>query len=108
MMLTGLRTVTNLLLLNLAASDLAFLLICGGFSVVYYVLAEWPLGPVLCRLIQYLLYVSCYVTVYTLTAVSVVRWAFLFFLLKHKPSSHLCQDSCVLRVYETRTTDNRL
>ena len=69
-----LRTVTNLLLLNLAISDLCFLLICGSFSVVHYVLSEWPLGSALCRIIQYLLYVSCYVTVYTLVAISVVRY----------------------------------
>ena len=70
----NLQTVTNLLLLNLALSDVAFLLICGSFSVAHYVLTEWPLGLALCRLIQYFQYVSCYVTVYTLVAVSVVRY----------------------------------
>jgi allatostatin receptor len=69
-----LRTVTNLLLLNLAVSDLFFLVVCGSFSVVHYVLSEWPLGSTLCRIIQYLLYVSSYVTVYTLVAISVVRY----------------------------------
>ena len=70
----NLQTVTNLLLLNLAISDVAFLLICGSFSVAHYVLTEWPLGLALCRIIQYFQYVSCYVTVYTLVAVSVVRY----------------------------------
>ena len=69
-----LQTATNLLLLNLAISDVCFLLICGGFSAVHYVLTEWPLGDELCRIIQYLLYVTCYVTVYTLIAVSAVRY----------------------------------
>ena len=69
-----LRTVTNLLLLNLALSDVAFLLICGSFSVAHYVLTEWPFGAEVCLTIQYLLYVTCYVTVYTLVAVSVVRY----------------------------------
>lgn len=69
-----LQTVTNLLLLNLAISDVSFLLICGGFSVVHYVMTEWPLGDELCRITQYLLYVTCYVTVYTLIAVSAVRY----------------------------------
>ena len=69
-----LQTVTNLLLMSLAISDVSFLLICGGFSVVHYVLSEWPLGDVLCRIIQYLLYVTCYVTVYTLIMVSGVRF----------------------------------
>lgn len=69
-----LQTVTNLLLMNLAFSDVSFLLICGSFTAVHYVLSEWPLGDALCRIIQYLLYVSCYVTVYTLMAVSAVRY----------------------------------
>ena len=69
-----LRTITNILLLNLAISDLAFLLICGSFSTAHYVLTEWPLGPTPCQIIQYLLYVTCYVTVYTLVAVSGVRY----------------------------------
>lgn len=70
----SLQTATNLLLLNLALSDVSFLLICGSFSVVHYVLTEWPLGDALCRTAQYLLYVTCYVTVYTLIAVSAVRY----------------------------------
>ncbi|ELU16355.1 hypothetical protein CAPTEDRAFT_213569 [Capitella teleta] len=69
-----LQTVTNILLMNLAISDVSFLLICGSFTAVYYVLPDWPLGDALCRIVQYLLYVSAYVTVYTLTAVSAVRY----------------------------------
>ena len=69
-----LHTATNLLLLNLALSDVAFLLICGSFSVAHYVFTEWPFGVKACLTVQYLLYVTCYVTVYTLVAVSIVRY----------------------------------
>ena len=69
-------TISNLLLLNLAATDVLFLLICGGFSAAYYMLTEWPLGNGWCLLMQYLMYVSCYVTVYTLVAVSIVRYIY--------------------------------
>ena len=69
-----LRTHTNLLLLNLAIADVSFLLLCGSFTAVHYALNVWPLGDPLCRIIQYLLYVTCYVTVYTLIAVSAVRY----------------------------------
>lgn len=69
-----LRTVTNLLLLNLAVADVSFLLVCGTFTVVHYALLTWPLGDILCRVIQYLLYTTAYVTVYTLIAVSAVRY----------------------------------
>ena len=69
-----LRTHTNLLLLNLAIADVSFLLLFGSFTTVHYALNNWPLGDPLCRIIQYLLYVTCYVTVYTLIAVSAVRY----------------------------------
>ena len=70
----ALRTVTNILLMNLAVADVCFLLICGGFTVAHYALMEWPLGDVPCRIIQYLLYVTCYVTIYTLTGVAIIRY----------------------------------
>ena len=69
-----LQTVTNFFLVNLSVADLAFLLICGSFSVVHYIIPKWPFGDVLCRVIQYLLYVTCYVVIYTLTLVSFVRY----------------------------------
>ncbi len=69
-----LQTVTNLLLLNLALADISFLLVCGSFLTIHYALTVWPFGDILCRIVQYLLYVTCYVTVYTLIAVSAVRY----------------------------------
>jgi hypothetical protein len=69
-----LQTVTNYFLVNLSVADVAFLLICGSFSVAHYIIAQWPFGDLLCRLIQYLLYVTCYVVIYTLTFVSFVRY----------------------------------
>ena len=69
-----LQTVTNILLMNLAVADVFFLLICGGFTAAHYALLEWPLGDIPCRIIQYLLYTTCYVTIYTLTGVSVIRF----------------------------------
>ncbi len=83
-----LRTVTNLLLLNLAVADVSFLLLCGSFSTVHYALAEWPFGDTFCRVIQYLNYVTCYVTVYTLVAVSVVR----FVTVVYGPQCRLIRD----------------
>jgi allatostatin receptor len=69
-----LQTVTNYFLVNLSVADVAFLLICGSFSVAHYIIAQWPFGETLCRVIQYLLYVTCYVVIYTLTLVSFVRY----------------------------------
>jgi hypothetical protein len=69
-----LQTVTNYFLVNLSVADVAFLLICGSFSVAHYIIPQWPFGEALCRVIQYLLYVTCYVVIYTLTLVSFVRY----------------------------------
>ena len=69
-----LRTVTNLLLANLAVADVAFLFVCGSFTVVHYAFDIFPLGDVPCQIIQYLLFTTCYVSVYTLAAVSAVRF----------------------------------
>ena len=79
-----LRNVTNLLLANLAIADVSFLFICGTFTTVHYALESWPLSDILCRIIQYLLYTTCYVTVYTLIAVSAVRFIIIIYGANHR------------------------
>ena len=68
------RTVTNLLLLNLAFADLTFLLICPPFTAYSFATMRWPFGNVVCKLMHYLLNVTVYVTIYTLVLISVIRW----------------------------------
>ncbi|KAK2186707.1 hypothetical protein NP493_193g02029 [Ridgeia piscesae] len=68
------RTVTNLLLLNLAFADLSFVLICPPFTAHQFVTAVWPFGDVICKLMHYLLNVTAYVTVYTLVLISAIRY----------------------------------
>ena len=68
------RTVTYLLLLNLAFADLSFVLICPPFTAYQFAVSMWPLGDVACRLMHYLLNVTAYVTVYTLVLISAVRY----------------------------------
>jgi allatostatin receptor len=68
------RTTVNVLLLNLAASDLTFLLVCVPFIAYHYAADNWTIGNVACKLSQYVLYVTVYVTVYTLVAIAVVRF----------------------------------
>jgi len=62
------RTVTNILLLNLAAADLAFVLLIPPFTAYEYVAGElptssWALGGTVCKLLHYLVNVTAYVTV---------------------------------------------
>ena len=68
------RTVTNILLLNLALADLSFVLIVPPFTAYYWAVNVWTLGTVLCKAMMYLLNVTAYVTVYTLVLISIVRY----------------------------------
>jgi len=68
------RTVTNLLLLNLAFADLCFVIVIPPFTAYEYSTKSWQLGRFACRLMHYLINVTAYVTVYTLVLVSAVRY----------------------------------
>ena len=74
-----LRSVTNMLLLNLAFADLLFVLICPPFTAYQNATFHWPfegvLGDVLCKLMHYLLNVTAYVTIYTLVLIAALRYA---------------------------------
>lgn len=72
------RTVTNLLLLNLAIADLSFVIICPPFTAYQMATNKWPLpglfGQIICKLMHYLLNVTVYVTIYTLVLISMIRY----------------------------------
>ena len=68
------RTTVNLLLLNLALSDLTFLSVCVPFVTYHYAADQWDMGDIMCKLSQFLLYVTVYVTVYTLILIAAVRF----------------------------------
>ena len=70
----AMRTVTNLLLVNLACADLSFLLIGAPITAYKYVASTWQLGQAICKLFKYFTYVPACVTVYTLVAISVQRY----------------------------------
>lgn len=65
----------SLLLLNLAASDLLFLVVCVPFMAYHFAADNWVLGDAACKLAQYTLYVTVYVTVYTLVAIAIIRYS---------------------------------
>lgn len=68
------RTVTNLLLLNLAFADLSFVLVIPPFTAYQFAADRWPFGDAACKLLHYLVNVTAYVTVYTLVLVAVIRY----------------------------------
>ena len=77
------RTILNLLLLNLASSDIIFCCICIPFVSYHYAADSWTIGPLMCKLSQYLIYVCVYVTTSTLVCIAVFR----FMTIVHPVSS---------------------
>ena len=68
------RTVTNLFIANLAVADLMVSLINVPVNITMTVLVTWPLGPVLCKVIPFLVGVTIFSSVGTLVAISVDRY----------------------------------
>lgn len=70
----GMRSTTNLLIINLAIADLLFVVFCVPFTGSDYVLEEWPYGDIWCRVVQYLIVVTAHASIYTLVLMSLDRF----------------------------------
>lgn len=68
------RDTTNLLIINLAVADLFFVVLCIPFTAADYALLFWPFGDVWCKIVQYLVVVTAYASVYTLVLMSFDRY----------------------------------
>ncbi|CAG9804066.1 unnamed protein product [Chironomus riparius] len=68
------RSTTNILIINLAAADLFFVIFCIPFTATDYILNSWPFGDFLCSFVQYMIAVTCHASVYTLVFMSVDRY----------------------------------
>ncbi|XP_004529763.1 allatostatin-A receptor-like isoform X2 [Ceratitis capitata] len=68
------RSTTNLLIINLAVSDILFVVFCVPFTAADYVLPTWPFGNVWCKFVQYMIVVTCHCSVYTLVLMSFDRF----------------------------------
>ena len=71
------RTVTNFFIINLAISDLVFVLLCiPSTYITAYLLQYWPFSNVLCVFFNYMQTVSVTLTVYTLIWITIDKfWA---------------------------------
>lgn len=69
----AMRTVTNLLVANLAISDILLCALAVPFTPLYLLLRRWPFGAALCLLVPFAQGVSVYVSSLTLTAIAVHR-----------------------------------
>ncbi|KAK3579238.1 hypothetical protein CHS0354_033310 [Potamilus streckersoni] len=68
------RNTTNVLIVSLAVADLSFIIFCVPFTATAYALPVWPFGDIWCRIVQYLLHVCAYASVYTLVLMSLDRY----------------------------------
>ncbi|XP_038063213.1 prokineticin receptor 2-like [Patiria miniata] len=73
-----LRTVTNLMIANLAVSDALTALLSAPFTLHYYVTDNWAFGGVMCPLVGTIKNVSLYVSVNTLLVIAVDRFVGIF------------------------------
>ncbi|KAM4615790.1 KISS1 receptor b [Polymixia lowei] len=67
------KTVTNFYIVNLAATDILFLVCCVPFTATLYPLPSWVFGDFMCRMVNYLQQVTAQATCITLSAMSVDR-----------------------------------
>ena len=68
------RSTTNILIVSLAFADLIFIIICVPFTATEYVMPIWPFGDAWCKVVRYAVYVSVYVSIYTLVLMSLDRY----------------------------------
>ena len=68
------RNTTNLLILSLSVADLFFIIICVPFTAMGYAMTTFPFGIVWCRIYQYVIQVTAYVSIYTLVLMSFDRY----------------------------------
>lgn len=59
---------TNLLIINLAIADLLFIIFCVPFTAWDYAFPYWPFGGIWCKVVQYLIVVCAYASIYTVSA----------------------------------------
>ncbi|XP_041478034.1 G-protein coupled receptor 54-like [Lytechinus variegatus] len=76
------RTVTSYYILNLALTDIAFLLCCAPFTASVYATPTWLFGRFMCKFVFYMMQVSAQATCITLTAMSVDRYQAIVYPLK--------------------------
>lgn len=55
-------------------ADLMFIVFCVPFTASDYVVGIWPFGLIWCKVVQYLVHVCAYSSVYTLVLMSVDRY----------------------------------
>ncbi|KAJ3607698.1 hypothetical protein NHX12_024749 [Muraenolepis orangiensis] len=65
---------THVFIFNLGIADLSFILFCVPFQATIYTMDEWVFGPVFCKVVHFIIFLTMYASVFTLAAVSLDRY----------------------------------
>ncbi|XP_022095449.1 galanin receptor type 1-like [Acanthaster planci] len=80
--LRGLQKSMRVFILNLSVADLLYLLICLPFQATIITLPSWIFGGFMCKMVQFLTYVSMCASIFTLVAMSMDRYFAVAYPLK--------------------------
>jgi len=73
LMANTVRSNTNILIINLAIADLLFVTLCIPFIAADFVLPTWPFANIWCKVVQYLIIVTVFMSIYILVLMSFDR-----------------------------------
>ncbi|XP_051990688.1 type-1 angiotensin II receptor [Xyrauchen texanus] len=89
-----LKTVANIFVLNLAVSDLTFLLTLPIWAIYTATGYQWPFGSFLCKAIASMALLNLYTSIFLLTALSIDR----YMAIVHPVQSRQCRTMVYARV----------
>ncbi|KAK3089171.1 hypothetical protein FSP39_001439 [Pinctada imbricata] len=67
------RSVTTSFMVSLAIADVLFLCVCVPYEATKHVIAHWALGPILCKISEFIKMLSAVASILNLSSVSVER-----------------------------------
>ena len=72
------KNATNCYIINLAFTDLIFVIIVVPFTMMHYVIPQWLFGELLCKLSQYMIYVSTLASIHIVVYVSTILYCSIY------------------------------
>ncbi|KAF7652935.1 hypothetical protein LDENG_00090480 [Lucifuga dentata] len=75
---------TNLFIFNLGIADLCFIVFCVPFQATIYTMDEWVFGPVVCKVVHFIIFLTMYASIFTLAAVSLDRYLAICYPLRSR------------------------
>ena len=84
------HTVTNLLITNLALSDILLCVLAVPFTPLYTFLSAWVFGSTLCFLVPYAQAMSVYISTFTLTSIAIDRFLVILYPFRPRMKIKVC------------------